>query len=940
MAEDLFKKAGIDPMESAAVHTTSAARGGTKQNVHQQGGRDAAEGFGGHNLRQVIRTRGPYEDHLVSRPRSVLASARGTNLLKHLATEAESDRASSADNVDDIAEGDEEDYDEDEEGDDEDMDLSEDGSDDTKQPAKSTGLAAKAPSSSPPPTPVAPIATASRPVTQTIPLTTVKADSKLGQAAAVLFSTGGFNLPKELKWQSGVAGDTTKCKSFRLEVTQQVDVTPFGFMRPSSPFVQVIHSIATYAVRGGDSELHNVDFGYTGDRTTLRIPTPVIVDEKMWKWVSKTMGLDVPPLEQYYAVPGNSKLLYHDDASGGELTNVPRMIHLPPPFLVYCLEAPRTPFELHQFVARYATRTGAEVTIQDCTLLMDWCFYASHRAAKSTPSTSMLAITLQAAPSDDDDFLRWLYKIDSTNDATAPASTTASAAAPLSMPPTTKGKAVAFAATTGNTPTNPPPPDVWTQMAKSISTSFATAAASLKPPPSDPGEAEYERGGVNYDKFQMAVVQGFAQASDLTGVLVLWALFQYTKNIETHKDNLRRKMMAWASNPNPSDPKCKVQVPIERGLYIPDSTIKEILSLNFNPGGILAEADVADLGLSPLICRARTRAAKAAIRSYEKALEQSKRNRSMAEAQAERAAHSAYDKGALPDDYHELMRCIGTYCAMLHALFGSRCAFYRHCHALWTALNSDLVYEQRSDFSVLYCRQIVWAVLMESRVYFSQRMSLEDFLNVHPDDIVYPKSNLLTIVQLVRDMSPIVRSSFPAAWNPSGMVSYNSAASVTASGNTGGHPTAPVQSIATPAGGTTPSVVSGITAGSARSQRPPVTIRTNDIHPRIKTVMEPYIAKNKGVWLSAILNHLNLTMDDLPRPAADVCGTNSICYNYILGRCHMDQCQHEHLRSHDITEDFANELIAKLRPGLTEFTTNGVPPAARRRQRKRRRTNA
>ena len=157
-------------------------------------------------------------------------------------------------------------------------------------------------------------ATAPRQVTTTIPLTNVKTDSKLGQAAAELFSMGGFNLSKELKWQSGVEGDNTKCKSFRLEVTQQVDVTPFGFMRPSSPFVQVIHLIATYAVRGGDLELHNVDFGYTGDRTTLRIPTPVIVDEKMWKWVSKTMGLDVPPLEEYYAKPGNTKLLYHDDA--------------------------------------------------------------------------------------------------------------------------------------------------------------------------------------------------------------------------------------------------------------------------------------------------------------------------------------------------------------------------------------------------------------------------------------------------------------------------------------------------------------------------------------------------------------------------------------------------------------------------------------------------
>ena len=937
--EDLFKTAGIDPTDSGADPTaTGGARGGSKRKSRQQGGRDASV-FGGHNLRQVIRTREPYEDHLVSRPRSVLASKGATNLLEHLATKAELERSTHTEaDVDDMAEGDEE-FDDEDDLEEEDMDVSDDDSNisDAKMPARATYTSTTAAPTSPP-TPIT--AAPPRPVhdwvsATRIPLTTVKPDSALGQAAAECFGTGGFNLAKELKWQSGVAGDSGKCKSFRLEVTQQVDVTPFGFMRPSSPFVQIIHSMSTYAVRGGDSELHNVDFGYTGDRTTLRIPTPVVVDEKMWKWVNKTMGLDVPPLEQYYATPGNAKLLYHDDASGGENTTVPRMIHLPPPFVVYCLEEPRTPFELHQFVARYATRTGSEVRIQDCNLIMDWCFYATHRAAKSTPTTSMLAITLQAAPSDDDDFLRWLYRIDRTSGTIVAPTYMSTATGPSpQMPNPTTGKAVAFAPPPGRTPSGPPPPDVWTQMAQNISTSFATAAANFKPQLSDPAHVDYERGGVHYDKFQLAMVQGYAHAADITGVPVLWALFQYTKNIETHKDNLRRRMMAWAS-----DPSRAVQVQIERGLYIPDSTIKEILSLDFNPGGILAEADAADLGLSPLICRARTRAAKAAIRSYEKALEQSKRNRSMAEAQSERPAHSAYEKGALPDDYHELLRCIGTYCALLHALFGERCAFYRHCYALWTALNSDLVYEQRSDFTALFCRQILWAVLMESRVYFSQRMSLEDFLNIHPDDIIFPKSSLLSIVQSVRDMTPIVRSSFPLAWNPSGLYSTRPAAGSTTATSAGGHTTAPVQSIAAP-GGTTPSVVSGITAGSARSQRPAVTIRTNDIHPRIKTTMESYIAKNKGVWLSAILNHLNLTMEDLPRPATDVCGTNSICYNYILGRCHMDQCQHEHLRAQDITDEFATELLTKLRPGITEFTTNGLPPTARRRQRRRRRAHA
>ena len=269
-------------------------------------------------------------------------------------------------------------------------------------------------------------------------------------------------------------------------------MTAFGFMRPSSPYVQILHSIATYAVRGGESSMHNADFGFIGDRTDFKVPTPVAVDEKMWKWVTKKLGLDVPPLEGYYSNPGNEKLLYHDDSSGGETTCVPRMLYLPPPFLVYCLEKQRTPFELHQFVVAYAVRDNAEVTVKQCEPVMDWCFRAAHRAAANTPTTSMLAISMEAAPSDDDDFLRWLYKVDCTSgDApTAPtfaagaSETTTTAKGTTATTAATASQRMARGAISTNT-TTLPDPDVWERMATSISNSFASAAAALKPPPTE-----------------------------------------------------------------------------------------------------------------------------------------------------------------------------------------------------------------------------------------------------------------------------------------------------------------------------------------------------------------------------------------------------------------------------------------------------------------------
>lgn len=922
--EDLFQAAGINP--------TVEQIGGTGRHARRNVDEDT---FGGHNLRQAIPVKTRADGtQVIPRPRSRIAAAPSQSVLRDLADEEEFiDKLRPAPtkrkhNDDEYNEGDDDgdEYSREEDSGDDEGYSEDDEVDAIASTSRQKGARFDIPPTSTAPTAAVQSVAPTKPpplLANLIPLTCVKPHSMLGQAAAAAFTTAGFSLTRELGWQSAVAGDNARSKSFRQEVTQQVDLTAFGFMRPSSPYVQILHSVATYAVRGGSSDLHNMDFGFIGDRTDFKLPTPVTLDEKIWKWEKKTMGLDVPPLEDYYAKPGNAKFLYHDDASGGEKTVVPQIIYLPPPFLVYCLEEQRTPFQLHQFATTYATRDGSEVTIKACELLTDWCFMASHRTAIGAPTTSMLAISLPAAPSDDDDFLRWLYKVDCTrSDAAVGGPTATSQAPPI---------AVAAAPPVMTAPPGPPGPDVWEQMAKNISSSFATAAAALKPAPTNPDDESYESGGRPFDKFQMATIQGFAHVTDITGVPLIWALFQYTKNMETHKDNIRRRMVEWAT-----DPTREVQVHIERSWYIPNSTLKEILTLNFNPGGILAEADAADLGMSILICRTRTVAAKTAIRKYEKALENSRRSRSMAEAEAELNKSPAYDSGALPDNYYDLLRCIGTYCALLYTLFGPRCVFYRQCYALWTEMNSDLVHAQRDDFSALYCRQIVWAVLMESRIYFSQRLSVEDFLNVHPDDVKFPRSNLHKVVTQVRDMEPIVRSSFPAAWYPAGT---GRAPTVALANNPSVGTGAPVQSISAPATGA-PSVVSGLTAATPRTPRPPVTIRATDVHPRIKTVMEPCIAKNKGVWLGAMLNHLNITIDDLPRLPPDVSGAGSLCYNFILGHCKMEGCQHEHAHARDLTDEFVTDLLAKLKPGIDEFTTNGLPPGTRRRHTRSRRGRA
>lgn len=465
-----------------------------------------------------------------------------------------------------------------------------------------------------------------------------------------------------------------------------------------------------------------------------------------------------------------------------------------------------------------------------------------------------------------------------------------------------------------------PPPDIWSQFAANLSQGIATAAAALNLLQSTTrGLLAYEEGGKPYDNFQLAVLRGFSHTDKITQIPRIWPYFQQSKHMDTHKDNIRRQMVEWATNQ-------RIQVGIDRSMVITNSTLREILSLNFNPDGSTAEVDTCDKGLSILVCRARSTEGKSAIRRREAAEEKSRGNWTLAD--AEREQPDDFSTPLCPEDYNELLRCLGSYCALLHALFGDRCAFFKQCFRLWQTMDSEHVYDRRRYFTPLLCRQIVWAIIEDGRSYFSQRLNQDDFIGVHPDDIKYPRCSVIEIEPNIRHQVPLVRASFPPSW----MISSKKKDSTTS----GTVP--PVQGLMV----TTPSVISAVTLGSGTGQsqgtRPPGQIRTTNIHPTIKTTMEPYIKKFQNVHLNKLLTFCRLTIDDLPTlPPTVSTGSGGICYNFILGKCTHAGCQHKdgHINASDISDDFAAELLTKLRPGITEFLANGAPRYRKRKRQQR-----
>ncbi len=114
-----------------------------------------------------------------------------------------------------------------------------------------------------------------------------------------------------MAWQKEVAGDATKIKTFRNEVLQRLDVVVFAYMRPGSPIIQLLHSAATFSMRGGDPDLRGRDFAFIGDRAGFRSPVPVMLNPDLpWKWITKRLVLDIGPLEHFYVIQANARKLW------------------------------------------------------------------------------------------------------------------------------------------------------------------------------------------------------------------------------------------------------------------------------------------------------------------------------------------------------------------------------------------------------------------------------------------------------------------------------------------------------------------------------------------------------------------------------------------------------------------------------------------------------
>jgi hypothetical protein len=72
----------------------------------------------------------------------------------------------------------------------------------------------------------------------------------------------------------------------------------------------------------------------------------------------KKVGMDICPLEQFYAIPDNTNKLYQpDDCTGDQNVTLPCLLVIPPHFIEFYIKYQCTPFQFNKFIAMAAVAT-------------------------------------------------------------------------------------------------------------------------------------------------------------------------------------------------------------------------------------------------------------------------------------------------------------------------------------------------------------------------------------------------------------------------------------------------------------------------------------------------------------------------------------------------------------------------------------------------------
>jgi hypothetical protein len=147
-----------------------------------------------------------------------------------------------------------------------------------------------------------------------------------------------------------------------------------------------------------------------------------------------------------------------------------------------------------------------------------------------------------------------------------------------------------------------------------------------------------------------------------SSIPTIWDSFQQTREIASHRHNIREGMSKWSR---------KSGKDIDKAPFFTEQTVKEIVRLNFNLGEAVPIFSSAQRGISILMCRPKLAHEVETIKDFEEARLGMAHMAQFNEVRRPKKAPPSQP----PDNYFELRLSVNTFCALVWTLFGEECDY-------------------------------------------------------------------------------------------------------------------------------------------------------------------------------------------------------------------------------------------------------------------------
>ncbi len=389
--------------------------------------------------------------------------------------------------------------------------------------------------------------------------------------------------------------------------------------------------------------------------------------------------------------------------------------------------------------------------------------------------------------------------------------------------------------------------------------------------------------GNGFDIDQISKLKDACGVRNAKQIPPIWAVIQKSKGktFDPYQAHLTEVM----------DSRCRMKhIRKDRSIFLGAKFFDNLVALRFNPGGAVAQYLSISRGILMLACRSLNAVEAEYQSDYKELASHTSNTRSLKE-----LLKGNQGKVVLPaPDYMQLKLNIRTYCALLWALFGDHCNYYKELYKIHRILDREECFMIQSAYTPEICMRITWAI--ECSFFGRNPISTNFAPGKH---YKFSVSCLESITGAVWNALSIMWATFPKEW----MSTVPPAPHPTPQNWANPIPTGPPPA-QWPAPAPAPAPAPG---GPVKEPTPP---REDIRHPKIKALMDPYLRKyNNQINLIGILNVSGKCMTDLPTldKYCTPTGMSYICWNSVLGKCYCNkQCTYP--RGHIVKGDMTDGL--------------------------------